>query len=122
MKVRTKIQTKEITMLIRTTIALALVLASASGSLAAQKNHSNDPAYRASASGSLAVQKKHSNDPAYRAFASGSLATQNSGSLAAQRKHSTNPAYDVYNVRGQYVGSDPDATVRAQIARDPAAE
>jgi hypothetical protein len=91
-------------MLIRTTtVALALILASASGSLAAQKKHSNDPA------SSLA-------------YASGSLATQNSGSLAAQRKHSTNPANDVYNVRGHYVGSDPDPTVRAQIARDPAAD
>ena len=85
-----------------TTVALALILASASGSLAAQK--------------------KHSNDPASLAYASGSLATQNSGSLAAQRKHSTNPANDVYNVRGHYVGSDPDPTVRAQIARDPAGD
>jgi len=31
--------------------------------------------------------------------------------------HSTN---DVYDVRGQYIGSDPDATVRDQLARDPA--
>ncbi len=89
-------------MLIRTTIALALILGSASGSLAAQK--------------------KHSNDPAYHAYASGSPAAQNSGSLAAQRKHSTNPANDVYDVRGNYVGSDPDPTVRAQIARDPAGD
>jgi hypothetical protein len=89
-------------MLIRTTIALALVLGSASGSLAAQK--------------------KHSNDAASLAYASGSLAAQNSGSLAAQRKHSTNAAYDVYNVRGHYVGSDPDPTVRAEIARDPATD
>jgi hypothetical protein len=44
-----------------------------------------------------------------------------SATLAAQKKHSTNPAYDVYDVRGQYLGSDPDAAVRAQIARDPAA-
>jgi hypothetical protein len=70
------------------------------------------------ASGSLAAEKKHSTDPAYLAFASGA------GSEAAQnqKKHSTNPAYDVYNVRGHYVGSDPDPTVRAQIARDPAAD
>jgi hypothetical protein len=81
-------------MLIRTTIALALILASASGSLAAQK--------------------KHSTNPAYLAFASESQATQ--------KKHSANPAYDVYDVRGKYLGSDPDATVRAQIARDPVAD
>jgi len=30
--------------------------------------------------------------------------------------HSTN---DVHDVRGQYIGSDPDATVRDQLARDP---
>jgi len=82
-------------MLLRTTMALALVLASASGSLAAQK--------------------KHTNDPAYRAFAS-------SSQQAAQAKHSTNPGYDVYNVRGHYVGSDPDPTVRAQLGRDSATD
>jgi hypothetical protein len=82
-------------MLIRTTIALALILASASGSLAAPK-------------------KQHSSNPAYLAFASESQATQ--------KRHSPNPAYDVYDVRGKYLGSDPDATVRAQIARDPVAE
>jgi hypothetical protein len=80
-------------MLIRTTVALAVILASASGSLAAQKKPGVNPAYQASAS----------------------------AALAAQKKHSTNPAYDVYDVRGQYLGSDPDAAVRAQIARDPAA-
>jgi len=83
-------------MLLRTTMALALILASASGSLAAEK--------------------KQRNDSAYRAFASESLAAQN------QKKHSTNPAYDVYNTRGHYVGSDPDPTVRAQIARDSATD
>ena len=82
-------------MLIRTTMALALVLASASGSLAAQKKQSNDPAYLAFASTSVADQKK---------------------------QHSTNAAYDVYNTRGHYVGSDPDPTVRAQIARDSATD
>src|SRR5262245_29346159 len=91
-----KFKQRRFTMLIRTTMALALIVASASGSLAAQK--------------------KHSTDPAYRAFASESLAS------ASQKKHSTNPAYDVYDVRGRYVGSDPDATVRAQIARDPVAD
>jgi hypothetical protein len=32
--------------------------------------------------------------------------------------HRTN-TNDVYDVRGQYVGSDPDPTVRDQLARDP---
>ncbi len=36
-----------------------------------------------------------------------------------QQRRSTNRSQDVYDVRGQYVGSDPDPTVRAQIANDP---
>jgi hypothetical protein len=88
-------------MLIRSTIALALVLASASGSLAAEKKHSTDPAYRSFASESAAAQRE---------------------SVAAQKRHTTNNANDVYNIRGHYVGSDPDPTVRAQIARDSAAD
>jgi hypothetical protein len=36
--------------------------------------------------------------------------------LKKRANHSTN---DVYDVRGQYIGSDPDATVRDQLARDP---
>jgi hypothetical protein len=90
-------------MLIRSTIALALVLASASGSLAAEKKHSTDPAYRAFASESAAAQRE-------------------SVAAPSQRKHSTNNANDVYNIRGQYVGSDPDPTVRAQIGRDSATD
>jgi hypothetical protein len=78
-------------MLLRTTMALALILASASGSLAAQN------------------QKKHSND-AYRAFAS-------SPQVAQTQQHSTNPGYDVYNTRGRYVGSDPDPVVGAPRGR-----
>jgi hypothetical protein len=85
-------------MLLRTTIALAVVLASASGAMAAQN---------------FAAQKRHDINPAYQASAS--------ATLAAQKKHSGNSAYDVYDVRGQYLGSDPDAAVRAQIARDPTA-
>jgi hypothetical protein len=33
------------------------------------------------------------------------------------RWHSTNPTHDVF-VRGQYVGSDPDAFIRGTLARD----
>jgi Ni/Co efflux regulator RcnB len=36
-----------------------------------------------------------------------------------QQRHSANRANDVYDVRGQYVGSDPDPTIRAQMANDP---
>ncbi len=33
------------------------------------------------------------------------------------RRHSSNPAFDVYDTRGWYVGSDPDPTIRADLAR-----
>ena len=42
--------------------------------------------------------------------------------LAAPKKYSTNPEHDVYDTRGQYVGSDPDPTVRAMLARDSGSE
>ena len=41
-----------------------------------------------------------------------------SATLAATKKHSMNPGHDVY-VNGVYVGSDPDAFIRSQLARDP---
>jgi Flp pilus assembly protein TadD len=36
-----------------------------------------------------------------------------------QQRRSSNPANDVYDTHGQYVGSDPDPTIRAQLANDP---
>jgi Ni/Co efflux regulator RcnB len=36
-----------------------------------------------------------------------------------QQRRSANRTNDVYDVRGQYVGSDPDPTIRAQLANDP---
>ena len=45
------------------------------------------------------------------------LAGTLSTALAAQK--SANPANDVYSTSGKYIGSDPDATVRATLARDP---
>jgi hypothetical protein len=32
-------------------------------------------------------------------------------------RHSTNPAHDVYGSRGQYLGSDPDPSIRREIDR-----
>ena len=40
-----------------------------------------------------------------------------SGAMS-QKRHSTNPAHDVFDISGKYLGSDPDPTVRAMIARD----
>jgi hypothetical protein len=34
-------------------------------------------------------------------------------------RHGGNPANDVYDTRGWYIGSDPDATVRAMMSMDP---
>ena len=31
--------------------------------------------------------------------------------------HSTNPANDVYDIRGRYIGSDPDPFIRDYLAR-----
>ena len=39
------------------------------------------------------------------------------GSYRAQRPSAR--GYSVYDTRGQYVGSDPDPTVRSQLAHDP---
>jgi Ni/Co efflux regulator RcnB len=36
-----------------------------------------------------------------------------------QQRRSVNPTYDVYDIHGQYVGSDPDPTIRNQLANDP---
>jgi Ni/Co efflux regulator RcnB len=36
-----------------------------------------------------------------------------------QQRQSANRGNDVYDVRGHVVGTDPDPTIRAQIASDP---
>ena len=41
-----------------------------------------------------------------------------SGALAAEKKHSTAPSQDAYDVRSNYVGSDPDSHVRFELRRD----
>lgn len=40
------------------------------------------------------------------------------GALAATNHPSVAPKQDVYDVRGRYVGSDPDANVRFNMRRD----
>jgi Flp pilus assembly protein TadD len=37
-----------------------------------------------------------------------------------QQQRSANRANSVYDIRGQYVGTDPDPAIRAQLANDPA--
>jgi hypothetical protein len=34
-------------------------------------------------------------------------------------RHANHGSNDVYDTRGHYIGSDPDATVRNQLANDP---
>jgi len=36
-----------------------------------------------------------------------------------QQRHSANRTNDVYDIHVQYVGSDPDPTIRSQLANDP---
>ena len=52
------------------------------------------------------------------AFALTIILTTASGSLAATKGHATNPTHDVYDARGAYTGSDPDANVRFDLQRD----
>jgi len=40
------------------------------------------------------------------------------GALAAPKQQSFAPRNDVYDARGVYVGSDPDANVRFELHRD----
>lgn len=46
------------------------------------------------------------------------LAGAASSVLAAPRTYSTNPEHDVFDIRGKYVGSDPDPTIRSMLGRD----
>jgi hypothetical protein len=41
-----------------------------------------------------------------------------SGALAATKNQNVAPSQDVYDARGAYVGSDPDANVRFELRRD----
>ena len=45
-----------------------------------------------------------------------------SGTLAATKQHSIAPSHDVYDARGVYTGSDPDANVRFELRRDSGRE
>ena len=36
-----------------------------------------------------------------------------------QQRHSTSRTNDVYDIHGNYIGSDPDPTIRSQLANDP---
>jgi hypothetical protein len=51
-------------------------------------------------------------------FALAFMVATASGALAATKQQSVDPRHDVYDVRGTYVGSDPDANVRFELRRD----
>jgi len=59
---------------------------------------------------------RHSRD-AYAASSPYAAFAAPYGSYQAQRP--SRGSYSVYDIRGHRVGSDPDATVRSQIAHDP---
>jgi len=46
-------------------------------------------------------------------------APQNYTTQVQQQRRSANNANDVYDIRGQRVGTDPDPTIRSQLASDP---
>jgi Ni/Co efflux regulator RcnB len=46
-------------------------------------------------------------------------ASQTVTTQGQQQRRSVNSSRDVYDIRGHYVGSDPDPTIRAQMANDP---
>jgi len=47
-------------------------------------------------------------------------AQQTHATQVQQQRRTANRTTDVYDVRGQYVGTDPDPSIRAQLANDPA--
>jgi anion-transporting ArsA/GET3 family ATPase len=51
-------------------------------------------------------------------FALAFMVATASGALAATKQQSVDPRHNVYDVRGTYVGSDPDANVRFELRRD----
>ena len=48
-----------------------------------------------------------------------SQGNSNESARRTREQHSTNPRNDVYSLRGEYIGSDPDSIVRDQLGRDP---
>ena len=46
-------------------------------------------------------------------------APENYTTQVQQQRRSANHTNDVYDVRGQYVGTDTDPAIRAQMANDP---
>ena len=46
-------------------------------------------------------------------------APQTNTTRAQQQRSSANHANDVYDIRGQRIGSDPDPSIRARLANEP---
>jgi hypothetical protein len=71
------------------------------------------------ASPALAQNGKHRQvrDPYAVSNPYAAFAAPYSNGYRAQRPSAR--GYNVYDTRGQYVGSDPDPTVRSQLAHDP---
>jgi hypothetical protein len=54
-------------------------------------------------------------DRAHRAHGQAAYAAQDQ----QQARRSFGSANNVYDIRGRYVGTDPDAAIRSQLAKDP---
>jgi len=130
-------------MFVKITLAIALILGTASGALAAPKQkHNTNRTHlsdtRAQQGGSVsrakiaqakrthvrtAQKQKHRTKLVYASNFYNTRAQHTGFALAAaapKHRHSSNPAYDVYDTRGWYIGSDPDPTIRSMMAMDPA--
>jgi len=55
----------------------------------------------------------------YEPYVYGRESRGNRSSNRVREQRSTNSRNDVYSLRGEYLGSDPDPIVRNQLGRDP---
>jgi hypothetical protein len=75
-----------------------------------------------SATSAFAMENPKRSSYRYEGFYNARAQVSGPASRAAatpKQKHSSNSAYDVYDTRGWYIGSDPDATIRFMMAMDP---
>jgi hypothetical protein len=67
------------------------------------------------------MNRRAAEPPADRSFAQSRQGASQSFTLRGQpnsRAHSARRSTDVYDTRGEYVGSDPDPFIRSQLLRD----
>ena len=75
------------------------------------------PAFSQTTDRSSQGDQLRTNDP--YVYGRESRSSSNRSANRAREQRSTNPRNDVYGLRGEYLGSDPDPMVRDQLGRDP---